>query len=355
MKPCRYGWILCLIVLVLTSCSQPLSEPVDQPIITKTAVGSKPSPVPPTVVAETSTSFPEESTQKPDPSDTPRPIKRLNPEDVQGEILCSIYPDGDIAIVLSDGSEKTILLDMAGNMGINDNRHGNWLPGGNGYSYTVDDFITAEIWIRDNFEEPGRMLLGDVATNSAHAWSPDGRSLAYVATTNQIFIYNLDTQTSSAVTDDQFRSATDPAWSPDGTQIAFSGSVGGRTDIYLISIDGPELIPLTDHPGSDQSPAWSPNGSKIIFSSTRDGDHIKDIYMIDLNKGSEGDGNVPWQLTFDETMDINPDWSPDGQFIVYASHTLGAAHATLFIIDQDGTSRFQLTKKNTYHYPKWRP
>jgi Tol biopolymer transport system component len=249
----------------------------------------------------------------------------------------------------------TILLEMAGNVGINDNRHVNWLPGGNGYSYTVDDFSTAEIWVRDNLENPGQLFLDDVASNSAHTWSPDGRSLAYVSTSNQIFLHNLDSQTRSPLTGDQFRSAADPAWSPDGAQIAFSGSESGRTNIYLISVDGKDLIRLTDHPGVDQSPAWSPDGSKIIFSSTRDGDHIKDIYVIVPNEGTEEEGNIPLQLTDDDTLDINPDWSPDGQYIVYAAHTLGAAHATLFIIDQEGTARLQLTEENTYHYPQWRP
>ena len=249
----------------------------------------------------------------------------------------------------------SILLEASYDKVISDNRRATWLPDGKRFSYTVDDFSQAEIWVADGLESPGQLLLGDAATYSSHAWSPDGRSVAFVSTSNQIGIYNVDTQTTFNLTDDHVRSAADPAWSPDGTRIAFSGLEQGNQDIYLIDVDGTNLIRLTTHEGTDQYPSWSPDGNKIVFSSSRDGDHIKDIFLIDLSLNTEGEGNAPNQLTFDDTLDINPDWSHDGQYIVYAAHTFGAEHATIFIIDQDGSKRAQLTRENTYHYPQWRP
>jgi TolB protein len=219
----------------------------------------------------------------------------------------------------------------------------------------VDDFAQAEIWVAQTTGGEGQFLLGDVATNSAHTWSPDGQSIAYVSTRNQIMRYNRVTQTTLELTDAQFRTAADPAWSPDGTRIAFSGNQRGNPDIYIIDVDGTNLRRITNHEGADQAPAWSPDNTKIAFSSTRDGDQIKDIFVMDISRHTEEEGNIPYQLTFDDTLDIDPDWSPDGQYLVYAAHTFGAAHATLFIIDIHGEQRSQLTKENTYHSPQWRP
>ena len=345
-----------LIVIALTGCSQAQFEPTAGPGI-EVKISGTPLPSSPTsaLSPDPEESITEEPVWRPEPTDTIKAPLRLNLADIPGEILCSIYPEGDIGMIRVDGSEMTILLEASYEVVINDNRRATWLPGGKGFSYTVDDFSQTEIWVADSLGGPGQFLLDDVATYSSHTWSPDGRAIAYVSTNNQIVIFNLDTQTSFQLTDDHFRNAADPVWSPDGSQIAFSATESGSPSIYIIGVDGTDLIHFTEHEGADEDPAWSPDGTKIAFSSTRDGDHIKDIFVIDLDLDTEEEGNTPRQLTFDDTLDINPYWSPDGQYIVYAAHAFGAAHATLFIIDQDGTSRAQLTDENTYHHPQWRP
>jgi Tol biopolymer transport system component len=272
------------------------------------------------------------------------------------EILFSVYPNGDIGIMNSDGSNLQILLDTPPNLAINDNRHASWLPNGNGISYTVDDFSgNAEIWIMDSQGDNPQLLLEDVLTDSTHAWSPDGRKIAYVSRNHQIMLFDRVSQTLTPLTDGSFRSEDDPDWSSNGSMIAFSAREGGNQDIYVINSDGSDLARVTIHPGTDQHPDWSTDGTKIVFSSTRDDDRIKDIFVIDLTQGMEEDGNTPVQITFDDTLDIDPDWSTDGGRIVYAAHDFGAAHATFFIMDVNGRNQTQLTRENTYHSPQWRP
>jgi Tol biopolymer transport system component len=293
------------------------------------------------------------------PTLTPASISTTTPAatvDVsQGEILFSVYPDGDIGLVDADGSNEKILLDAPMDLGFNTNRHASWLPDGSGISYTVDDFTQAEIWVMDSDGGNQHFLIGGAASNSSHCWSPDGSMLAYVSTRFRINLYNMTNNEQISLTDGSLSLEGDPDWSLDGSQIAFSATAGGNQDIYIINADGTGLVRVTNHPASDKYPDWSPDGTMIVFSSPRDGDTIDDIFVIDITQGMEEDGNIPLQLTFGETFDVDPDWNWDGSIIVYAAHHAGASHATLFLINATGGSSYQLLRENTYHFPQWRP
>ena len=345
--------------VVETTCVTPSPEVnagADQPTETP-----RPTLTPTPLPSDTPTPLPPDTPTPDEPTHTPRPTINASPTPAptvnvgQGEILFSVYPYGAIGTMSADGSGYRVLLNMPRTLAINNNRHASWLPDGSGISYTVDDFGQAEIWVMDSQGGDQRFLLGEVATDSAHSWSPDGASLVFVSAQNRIALYNLADQTVAQLTDGHFRSEGDPDWSPDGSRITFAAAEGGNQDIYIISVDGTDLVRLTSHPDVDQQPDWSPDGSKIAFSSTRDGDHIKDIFVIDLGLGTEQEGNIPVQLTFEDTLDIDPDWSPDGASLVYAAHTFGGSHATLFAVAVGGGPRRQLTEENTYHSPQWRP
>jgi dipeptidyl aminopeptidase/acylaminoacyl peptidase len=63
------------------------------------------------------------------------------------------------------------------------------------------------------------------------------------------------------------------SWSPDGKLIAFSATVnpdliqGGTSDIYLLSLAGDSVKKLVSQPGPDSNPNFSPDGKWIVFSS----------------------------------------------------------------------------------------
>src|SRR5262249_48965077 len=61
----------------------------------------------------------------------------------------------------------------------------------------------------------------------------------------------------------------DPYYSPDGSLIAFSSTVAGNTDVYVMPSTGGDPKRLTFHPGVDRVKGWTPDGRYIIFSSAR--------------------------------------------------------------------------------------
>ncbi len=112
---------------------------------------------------------------------------------------------------------------------------------------------------------------------------------------------------------------------------------------------------LTSHEARDRHPDWSPDGTAIAFSSTRRSQRYPDLYLLDLARGTEEEGNMPLQLTAQDKLEIRPDWSLDAAWIVYLSHELGAEHGTIYAVSVDGLVLVQVTADNVYHSPRWRP
>lgn len=188
-----------------------------------------------------------------------------------------------------------------------------------------------------------------------------------------------------------------PEISPDGTQITFASEVNGRLDIYVIDVDGTNLTQITTHSGHDLDPTWSPDGSQIAFTSNRTG--TNEIYIIDLQTreevavtsgsdqqsggrldwspdgtllgfyaGDRGDKNlflVPTscrncgpdqyiQLT-DGGNNKAPAFSPDGQWITFASNLDGDDNE-VYIMRLDGSDVRQLTDSPRANWqPRWGP
>lgn len=62
---------------------------------------------------------------------------------------------------------------------------------------------------------------------------------------------------------------TDPRFSPDGSQIAFTATVKGNTDVYVMPSAGGAPRRLTYHPGLDLVRGWTRDGQRVIFGSAR--------------------------------------------------------------------------------------
>ncbi len=181
--------------------------------------------------------------------------------------------------------------------------------------------------------------------NTSIAWSPDSRQIAFNARAggqNAIYVLDIETREIVQTLMPDVTSLSFLAWSPDGMQIAFTGTRNGQEDLFLIVLATGETTQLTDDVYSNRHPAWSPDGSSIAF--TTDAGDWTDSALLQFGPSNLAVYNIDTQhiqlLTNTEYDDLNPVWSPDGEWLAYISARTGLYNLYLLPVSETAKSRF---------------
>jgi len=182
--------------------------------------------------------------------------------------------------------------------------------------------------------EPQR-LTTNPAGDSAPAWSPDGRQIAFVRSTTEgtsadVIVIpaaggverTVITMSVPAVRRNQ---TYDLDWAPDGRWIAVSGqpSANDASGIWLVALDGALRHPLTNAPkdGRDHRPAFSPDGTRLAFLRTtaRSYNPSTSVQVLSLSPDLMAAG-PPTRVSPEEGgFKRGLAWTPDGRGLVFAS------------------------------------
>jgi Tol biopolymer transport system component len=219
-----------------------------------------------------------------------------------------------------------------------------WSPEGNRIAFTSSRDDNAEIYVMiygGLFHGRVFRLTTNTRTDESPTFSRDGNRIAFVSnriTTdnpegdNEIYMMDTADTNSDGNGDNQINLTNNsvddrvPAWSPDGSRIAFATNRDGNYEIYMMKVDGSDLVNLTNRPANaDYAPNWSPDGSKIAFQSEQAGN--RDIYVMDPDRTTDD----VTRLTKKAVDDAWAAWSPDGKRIAFASER-GGGFADIFVM-----------------------
>lgn len=131
-----------------------------------------------------------------------------------------------------------------------------------------------------------------------------------------------------------------PHVSPDGTRVAFTSDADGNYEIYDMAPDGSDVrqLTFTDPPIQHVGPKYSPDGSLLLYASDEDEAdpaNEQDLWTM------PADGGPGTRITRGVNDRESRGWSPDGSRIV--TQTVEDGIGQLIVMDADGSNARRIT------------
>jgi TolB protein len=181
-------------------------------------------------------------------------------------------------------------------------------------AFKVDTGANSEIYAADFDGQGAQAVTADNNIVAAPCWVPGKLALYYTSyklSNPDVFYHDLMSGQRNVFAKYPGLNAS-AAVSPDGRRVAMILSKSGSPDVYVCDRDGSNLKRLTSTREDESSPCWSPDGQWICFAT-------KIAERRSLCKVSVAGGAVQRVPTSGVLNPTEPDWSPDGQWIAFTS------------------------------------
>ncbi len=211
---------------------------------------------------------------------------------------------------------------------------------------------------RVNVATGGTRKIPGIDDALAPSWSPHGYRIAYwnsPRAARNISTVAADGGDPVPITADL---ALDwgPVWSPDGRYLYFASDRGGSMNLWRVRIDersgktegAPE--PVTTPAVSSGLMSFSRDGSRMLYAAqARD----MNLYKIGFDPAREAIAGEPVQVTQSSKPLADPNFSPDGQWIVFNDRL---TPQNLMVVRSNGTGLRRLTEgAQLDRCPRWSP
>jgi Tol biopolymer transport system component/predicted Ser/Thr protein kinase len=194
------------------------------------------------------------------------------------------------------------------------------------------------------------------AGDSGPAFSPDGRSLAFIRTAtfavSDLYLLPLSDSLQpigepKRLTFDN-RDNASPAWTPEGREIIFSSGQFNNRSLWRMAVSDSAKPQQWATAGENNfCPAISRQGRRFVYSR-----QVGDVNIWRLDLGAHGKASAPTNLIHSTRGDTNAQFSPDGKRIAFVSDRSG--NIEIWVCDSDGSNPVQLTSFGSLTVdPRW--
>ncbi len=171
-------------------------------------------------------------------------------------------------------------------------------------------------------------------------WSPDGKKIAYIngiggaVDTNELWVANSDGSDQHKIT--HSGGIRNIIWaSLDEVIYAYDSSTNYTFDIWSLSLETGQSVPLLKDSANVQPTSMAPDGASFLFFGDFDGKNK--IYSMSLEDGKYQE--IPNELEYGSW----PVYSPDGQYIAFLSNHNDEKTFDIYVMPATGGSLRRLT------------
>ena len=189
----------------------------------------------------------------------------------------SASPAGERMAVTARGDvfnvpvKEGVTLNLTKSSGAHD-REAEWSPDGKYIAYLSDRSGEYEIYIQkpDLSEEPVQLTHNATTYKFSIDWSPDSKKILWSDKEMNLFYVDVETKEIVKVAHSKTWEIRDYNWSPDSRWIAYSDNDGkGMDKIFVYNLETKETKAVTKGWYDANTPVFSDNGKYLFFSSAR--------------------------------------------------------------------------------------
>lgn len=220
---------------------------------------------------------------------------------------------------------------------------GRWSPNGRKIALeAVGNNGQTDIFIGDGLRANWLNLTNSSNYEGDPNWSPSSQTIFFIGSTGEpnfrgaIFSSPIDGSNNDQLfrkLDSSFPSIDDFSLSPDGKRIVFSHTVDLYRQLYIVDLDGSNLLQLTNRKEEHRKPSFSPDGQWIIYLRQPNKDEFATHLYLIRPDGSEEQIIPVGALDLNENASLN--WSPIGNWIAFVSYN--HQQGQMYIVHPDGT------------------
>lgn len=244
------------------------------------------------------------------------------------------------------------------------------------YVKTVKSYPrTTQLLIMDQDGENTKQLTNGKELVLSPRFSPDGKTIAYIAYTNNIkgksnkdkvkqalaksahvYVSQIGSNSRSRLLNNNIMQELirknngnpismtyAPRFSPDGQSVVLAIIINGISAIYKYNMADNQLIQLTRHENIDTSPCYSPDGKKIVFTSNREGTEA--LYVMNA------DGSDQHKISKEGGKYSQPVWSPRGDLIAFTKQIKNVFY--IGVVKPDGSGERLIASQYLVEAPIW--